>query len=215
LEKHTSHQKKMNRAEAEAFVEITRTIFAPIYPTIAEQIVERCGITRGVCIDLGSGPADLAVAFAKHTGMKVYALDHSPHMNRVARQNIAERGETGLVIPVLGNVHEIPFGDDFADLVISRGSIFFWDDLSAVYREVVRVLKPGGRGYIGGGFGTAHLQREITEKMKSYAGWEKKVRKRLGKENIRKMKEMLSGITFCPPTFIEDETGFWIMISKP
>jgi len=35
---------------------------ARIYPVIANQILERTGITNGSCLDVGSGPALLAIA---------------------------------------------------------------------------------------------------------------------------------------------------------
>ncbi len=41
-----------------------RTYGFCIYPVIANQILERTGITRGACLDVGSGPAPLAIALA-------------------------------------------------------------------------------------------------------------------------------------------------------
>ena len=47
----------------------------------------------------------------------------------------------------------MPFADKSFELVVSRGSFPFWEDKVGGFREVYRVLKPGGIGFIGGGFG--------------------------------------------------------------
>jgi ubiquinone/menaquinone biosynthesis C-methylase UbiE len=70
------------------FDNITKTIFAPLYPVVARQIVERCKIKEGICIDAGSGPAPLAIAIAKITDLKIHALDISEEMCKLAEKNV-------------------------------------------------------------------------------------------------------------------------------
>jgi SAM-dependent methyltransferase len=50
----------------------------------------------------------------------------------------------------------MPFPDNSVDLVVSRGSIFFWNDPVQGLKEVYRVLRPGGKAYIGGGAGSGY-----------------------------------------------------------
>jgi len=52
----------------------------------------------------------------------------------------------------------MPFPDNSVDLVVSHGSIFFWDDQVKGLQEVYRVLRPGGKAMIGGGVGSAYPQ---------------------------------------------------------
>lgn len=47
----------------------------------------------------------------------------------------------------------LPFEADSFDLVIFRGGLFFWDEQGRIIAEMRRVLKPGGLGAHGGGFG--------------------------------------------------------------
>ena len=54
---------------------------------------------------------------------------------------------------MLGDVHRMPFSDNFADLVISRGSFLFWKDKIKAFKEIYRILKPEGIAFIGGGMG--------------------------------------------------------------
>lgn len=50
----------------------------------------------------------------------------------------------------------MPFPDNSVDLVVSRGSIFFWDDPVKGLQEVYRALRPGGKAMIGGGAGSGY-----------------------------------------------------------
>jgi len=126
--------------------------FAPIYPALAQQIVQDYGVTKGVCVDMGGGCGSLAMALAKITELKVYVLDIDPAAVRLCGLLTDEAGLRGRIMPIEGDAQDMPFRDNFADLVISRGSIFFWPDQLAGLREAYRVLKPGGVAYIGGGF---------------------------------------------------------------
>jgi ubiquinone/menaquinone biosynthesis C-methylase UbiE len=52
----------------------------------------------------------------------------------------------------------LPLRDGVADLVVSRGSIFFWNDPPVGLREIHRVLTRGGKAMIGGGLGEDYPQ---------------------------------------------------------
>lgn len=52
----------MDEKQARAFDETATTVFAPIYPVITGQILERTGKKAGTALDIGSGPALLAIA---------------------------------------------------------------------------------------------------------------------------------------------------------
>jgi ubiquinone/menaquinone biosynthesis C-methylase UbiE len=126
--------------------------FAPVYPALAQQIVQDYGITQGICVDMGGGCGSLAMALARITGLRIYVLDIDPSAVRLCGMLVDEAGLTGHVLPVEGDAQDMPFRDNFADLIISRGYIFFWPDQLAGLREARRVLKPGGVAYLGGGF---------------------------------------------------------------
>jgi len=126
--------------------------FAPVYPALARQIVQDYGITKGICVDVGGGCGMLAMALARITDLTVYVLDLDPYAVRLCNVLVDEAGLTGRVRAVEGDAQNMPFRDNFADLVVSRGSIFFWPDQFAGLKEAYRILKPGGIAYLGGGF---------------------------------------------------------------
>lgn len=143
---------------------VARTKFAPMYPMLARQIAEDYGRPQGVCVDIGCGPGQLAIEVAKGTNMQVWGLDIEPQAIEVAKRNAEEAG-----VPVnalrfaVGDAHNIPLPDNFADLVVSRGSIFFWRDKARGLREIQRILKPGGVAYVGGGFSRYFTVEQIKQ----------------------------------------------------
>lgn len=197
------------------FNNLAKTVFAPVNPVIARQMVDRCKIKRGTCIDIGSGPALLTIALAEITDLSIYALDISDDMYEIAKENIEAAGLSGRITPIVGGVHDMPFDDNAVDLIMSRGSVFFWDDRADAFKEIYRVLKPDGRGYIGGGFGTAELRAKITEEMeKRDANWKKDVEERVGKNGVEKLKEALDEAEVPNYEVMHDDSGLWILIGK-
>jgi SAM-dependent methyltransferase len=137
--------------------------FAKVYPAIAEHIVKKYGITSGRCLDAGSGPGSLAIALAGITGLTICSLDKNPEMSKIAQKNINEAGLDKRISPVTADICEVPFDNDYFDIIVSRGSIFFWEDKVSGIKDLYRTLKPGGVLYCGGGMGNEDIMREADE----------------------------------------------------
>ncbi|MBN2721582.1 MAG: class I SAM-dependent methyltransferase [Campylobacterales bacterium] len=196
------------------FDRIVRDIFAPIYPVIAEQIKERTGITSGKCLDAGCGTGALGRAIAKITDLNITFFDQSNEMLELAKgytndENIGTRSTF-----LQGDIHSIDLPSESIDIVISRGSSPFWDDWRKAYSEILRILKPGGMTYIGGGFGNVSLREEIVKTMnKNNPNWQNSFKARIKPE-----RDALPGIlAYLNPTsyeIINDDSGFWAVITK-
>jgi len=211
----SGNKKKSGKKGSGNMDEIAKTIFAPIYPAIAENIIRRFGITKGVCIDIGSGPASLSIAVARISDLSVTALDYSDEMHEAAAKNIAKAGLSERISLMCGDVHNLPLDDDYADLIISRGSMFFWDDIHKAFREIYRILKPGGKTYIGGGFGNKELFESVSAEMiRKNPEWKEFARKNMSEENVNRFKTMLKDIGVPDYEVILGDEGFWIIISK-
>ena len=206
---------KSEKVKAEEFAEIAKTIFAPIYPVLAEIILKKIPQRQGTCLDLGSGPGHLAIAMANQSDFKVISFDLSPFAQEHADENIREAKLEERVTTMQGDVHRLPFPDNSIDLIISRGSIFFWHNPEQVFSEAQRVLKPGCYSFIGGGFGTVQLKAEIAENMeKKYGGFKESSKKRMSPENIERLKNALA-ISGAPVKYMErDEANIWFVIKK-
>ena len=197
--------------------EIAKTVFAPIYPVIARNGLAVTGVTRGVCLDLGSGPAMLAIAVAGEApDMEIIAFDFSSDSREIAEENIADAGLESRIRIISGDVHAMPFEDGYADLIVSRGSMFFWKDLKDAFREIYRILAPGGATYIGGGFGSLELRDQVVaEMLKIDPTWDCYAKKKANDDDIRRFGEMFRELGCQSYQIIDDDTGFWVVLSKP
>ena len=192
-------------------------MFSCIYPVIASQILDRTGIRRGICLDLGSGPAHLGIALAWLSDLTVIALDRSPEMVELGRKNIQKKHMNGRVLPFLGDVRAIPARDATFDLVASRGSFHSWDNLLPVFTEICRVLKPGGMAYIGGGYGSATIRREVLAWRQEQKGRERKPllkKSRFRSFQFGEIEAALESAGIADYRLIDDTSGFWTIIKK-
>jgi SAM-dependent methyltransferase len=99
-----------------------------------------------VVVELGSGAGFDAVLAAQQVGPsgRVIGVDMTPAMLAKARANAALVGLERLEFRE-GYLEELPVDDASADVVISNGVINLSPDKPAVFREIARVLQPGGR----------------------------------------------------------------------
>lgn len=105
------------------------------------------GIVRGESVlDIGSGAGIDCFLAAQRVGPsgKVIGLDMTPLMIKKAQENAKQAG-LGNVEFRLGEAESMPVEDRSVDWVISNCVINLSPDKPAVFREMFRVLKPGGR----------------------------------------------------------------------
>ena len=97
-------------------------------------------------LDLGSGAGFDAFLAAREVGEtgRVIGVDMTPEMIERARKNAAATGH-GNVEFRSGRIEALPVANASVDAVISNCVINLVPDKAAVYREVARVLRPGGR----------------------------------------------------------------------
>ncbi len=204
-----------NRKKAEYYNTLAQTVFFPIYPVIANQILERTGIDQGHCLDIGSGPGHLAIALAALSDLKVCAMDNSREMYGIAQANIEKYRIEHRVRSIYGDVSEIPFPESSVDLVVSRGSIFLWKNLTQGFSECRRVLRPGGAAYIGTGFGNVRLKNEVLLQMHERDPfWDTERKRRSRNCTPNKVRSALAVAGISDYDIIQDDSGFWVMFRR-
>lgn len=198
------------------FDRLAREVFAPVYPFLAEQIINRTGINRGYCLDLGCGGGYLGLALTRISELDTILFDKSQDMLNLAQAYIRQSGLESRVKTLQGDVHDIPLADESINLAVSRGSMFFWNDRVQAFREIYRVLAGGGVAIIGGGFGNAALLREIEVKMlKKDPEWKEKRQQRIGKLKVQDYREELECSGISSFEILQEEAGLWIVIRRP
>ncbi len=97
-------------------------------------------------LDLGSGGGIDVLLSARRVGPSghAYGLDMTDEMLALARANAEKAGATNVEF-LRGNIEAIPLPAAAIDVVISNCVINLSDDKPAVFREMFRVLAPGGR----------------------------------------------------------------------
>jgi SAM-dependent methyltransferase len=79
------------------------------------------------------------------SGCRAVAIDHSPEMVRLAREQNQKAIEEKRAEIVEADAHHLPFPDASCTCAVSTGSFGFWDRPVVALAEIRRVLQPGGR----------------------------------------------------------------------
>jgi arsenite methyltransferase len=103
-----------------------------------------------VIVDVGSGSGFDSLIASKIVGPngRVIGIDMTPAMLKKARSGASEVGTTNVEFRK-GHAEDLPLPDEFADVIISNGVLNLTPDKKKTLSEWERVLKPGGRLYIG------------------------------------------------------------------
>ncbi|MBE6025972.1 MAG: class I SAM-dependent methyltransferase [Clostridiales bacterium] len=75
---------------------------------------------------------------------KLTALDYSDVSVTKASEYNKKAIADGRCSVIQGNVAKLPFGDETFDLATAFETVYFWPGLETCFKEVFRVLKPGG-----------------------------------------------------------------------
>ena len=122
-------------------------------------------------IDLGCGAGFDAFLSAKAVGPagKVIGIDMTPEMIDRAKKNAESLGVDNVDFRP-GEIEHLPVPEETADVVISNCVINLSPDKKAVYREMHRVLKPGGRISISDIVRSGEFPAEIKNNPAAYTG---------------------------------------------
>ncbi len=126
-------------------------------------------------VDLGAGGGLDVFLAAEKVGPqgRAIGIDMTPEMIDLARRNAKTRQAAGAPANVefhLATIDKLPLADKSVDCVISNCVINLAPDKRAVFREIARVLKPGGRLAVSDIALKQPLPKEIGEDVLAYVG---------------------------------------------
>ena len=120
--------------------------------------------TGEICVDLGSGRGNDVIRMAEDVGVTGHAfgIDISEGMIAKAKANIAKFEVANATI-LQAELEKLPFKNNSTDLIISNCTINHSSDKQAVWNEVFRILKVGGRFVVS----DIYALKEIDKKYKN------------------------------------------------
>ena len=122
--------------------ELTMDFLKPVGDEII-RMLKPDGSDHVLDIAAGTGEPGLTIASMLTSG-KVMITDLSEGMLEVARENAAIRGITNIETEVC-DVSKLPYMDNTFDAISCRMGFMFFPDMLLAAKEMLRVLKPGGR----------------------------------------------------------------------
>ncbi len=134
------------RESAKYWAQHSETIHQMFVP-LTRALIERAGIHQGqTVLDVAGGAGEPSLAIAEVVGPEgaVTFTDGVAQMVETARARAQQRGLTNIQFHQCP-ADSLPFPDESFDVVVSRLGVMLFPDPDAAMREMLRVLKPGGR----------------------------------------------------------------------
>jgi SAM-dependent methyltransferase len=122
------------------------TDIVPVFSKYAQKAVTMAGVGKGAqVLDVAAGPGTLAF-IASAAGARVMAIDFSPEMIDRLRARSAQEGVE--IDARVGDGQALPFDDASFDHAFSMFGLMFFPDRAKGFRELCRILVPGGRAVV-------------------------------------------------------------------
>jgi SAM-dependent methyltransferase len=218
----TPANEKFTQAVAQRMITVSQELLSPVYEPLAEQIVADYDLadkSAGIGIDLGSGPGNLILELCRHTRLHWINADINPYFFAHFYAEADKQGFAHRVSAIFADAQALPFRDNYADIIVSRGSYNFWEDKQLAFSEIMRVLKPGGVAYIGRGFARdmpVDIARSIRAKQSGIADYDPRAEAKKLQKIFDKLQIETIRIEIPDPPNAEDlHYGIWIELRKP
>ncbi len=186
-------------------------LWGKVYPFLASVIMDEFGRHSGRVLEIGPFSGGLSMELARSypsldITIATWESDETKYMeNEVADAGLADR------IEVVKTGHDLfDFADEYFDLIICRGALFFLD--KKLLLESFRMLAKNGLAFIGGGYGRSTPQHVID----AIHDESHVLNQSLGKRWITrsKLEDLLRETKLTNNCRIEGEGGLWLIISK-
>lgn len=189
------------------------SLWARVYPYLAGQVMRSYRRTEGNVLELGSFAGGISFELAeKYAKLRLTIADERADYLQHLRNELYRRGLSSRIKLVNTDLDSLSFPGAGFDLVILRGAFFFIMARPQILDEIYRVLRPGGLGFVGGGYGAGIPQAIIDE----IAGESRVLNDRLGRHRVslEELKSVAAQAGIAQNYRITEEGGVWLEILK-
>lgn len=140
------------------------------HAALAKWGLQHLEVPEGAAVlDCGcGGGANIKKLLEKAAQGSVKGIDYSEVSVEKSRSLNASAISAGRCEIMQANVAQLPFEDNSFDLVTAFETVYFWPELPACFREVGRVLRPGGTFFICNECGEDNKWTDIVSGLKIY-----------------------------------------------
>lgn len=133
----------------------TQAVHPFIRETAARSLEHLALVPGEAVLDVGCGTGVFLPGLADRVGLdgRVVGLDHAPALLGQARERLASAGLSDRIQLVEGDAKELPFADRSFDAAHCERVLMHLEDPARAIREMVRVVRPGGRVVVAEVFG--------------------------------------------------------------
>jgi len=119
-------------------------VLLPEFTKYGLSVLERVPLTKSNnVLDVATGPGTMAMLLSPLV-KQVTGIDFADQMIEQAREQVSKRGINNIDLHV-GDAQTLPFADESFDAAFSMFGLIFFPDRNQGLKEMVRVLRPGGK----------------------------------------------------------------------
>jgi ubiquinone/menaquinone biosynthesis C-methylase UbiE len=190
-----------------------RRLWQGVYPYLIAQIMESYQMNYGSVLELGPFSGGISLELARlYPKFKITIADESPDVVAYLEKEIPASAPSLNIEIKKMELNRLAFDNSQFDIVVFRGAFFFLGKKENLLREIFRVLRDGGMGFIGGGYGKGAPQEMIDE----IADESRELNKRLGRRwvSIEELTGIVRRSQLTGNCRIVEEGGVWLLIKK-
>ncbi len=192
----------------------------PVYQYLTQTLLRHTGLQpeQTDAVDLGGGDG-LWVYYLLEQGFNSATLvDSDSQKVQAAAGLLAEKCAPDRWRALTADVAAIPVADGAFNLAVSRSSMHLWPDQSAAWREISRIIRPGGYVFSGRGFGP-DLPEDIRQSVKAAKhqqlyGDSNEKHHEPASMSAEELRKLAASVGFTTLAVLPDHKAYWFLAQK-
>jgi hypothetical protein len=187
-------------------------LWQPVYPFLADHFQDLYGRTDGTVVEMGPFCGTLFTLCQRGLG-DTFKMALFPQGLEAFFQAESRRLDIAGNVEILGSDPSLAgIETDSTDLMVFRGALFFPSLFAVDFAAILRVLKPGGLAFIGGGFGRFTPESVIAP----IAARSRELNLRLGKTEVKPvdLEGPIDRGAVPGEVILVREGGLWVTVRK-